>query len=68
MAISLKLAASPTDEEIRALSARNPGYQFERTAGGELVVTPTGARSGQCEAELIIRLGNFVLDLGAFFE
>ena len=59
MAISLKLAASPTDEEIRALSARNPGYQFERTAGGELVVTPTGARSGQHEAELIIQLGNW---------
>jgi hypothetical protein len=46
MAISLRLAGPPTDDEIRALAARNPGYQFERTAGGELVVTPTGGRSG----------------------
>ncbi len=56
MAISLRLAAPPTDEEIRALSAGNPGYQFERTAGGELVVTPTGGRSGRSEAELIAQL------------
>ncbi len=59
MAISLKLAAPPTDGEIRALSARNPGYQFERTAGGELVVTPTGGRSGRSEAELITQLATW---------
>jgi Uma2 family endonuclease len=59
MAISLKLAGPPTDDDIRALSARNPGYQFERTANGELVVTPTGGRSGRCEAALIIQLGTW---------
>jgi len=59
MAISLRLGVSPTDEEIRALSARNPGYQFERAASGELVVTPTGGRAGQCEAELIAQLRNW---------
>lgn len=56
MAISLRMVAPPTDEEIRALAASNPGYQFERTAGGELVVTPTGGRSGRGEAELIAQL------------
>jgi Uma2 family endonuclease len=56
VAISLRLAAPPTDGEIRGLSASNPGYRFERTAGGELVVTPTGGRSGRAEAELIAQL------------
>jgi Uma2 family endonuclease len=59
VAINLRLAATPTDEEIRALSARNPGYQFERTAGGDLVVTPTGGRSGLREAELIAQLASW---------
>jgi Uma2 family endonuclease len=57
MAISLRLAGPPTDDEIRALSERNPGYQFERTAAGELVVTPNGTPSGRSEAELLIQLG-----------
>lgn len=56
MAISLRLGVAPTDEDILRLAAANPGYQFERTAGGELVVTPTGARAGRCEAELIKQL------------
>lgn len=59
MAISLRLAAAPTDADILLLSERNPGLQFERSAGGELVVTATGGRSGHCEAELIIQLGNW---------
>lgn len=46
MAISLKLAAPPSDEEILELSERNPGYQFERTTAGELIVTPTGSAGG----------------------
>lgn len=56
MAISLRLAAPPTDEELVALSERNPGYQFERTAAGELVVTPTGSEAGGQEAELVGQL------------
>jgi Uma2 family endonuclease len=59
MAISLRLGVSPSDEDIRRLAAHNPGYQFERTAGGELVVTPTGGRAGRCEAELITQLSNW---------
>ena len=49
MAISLKLVAPPTDEEIRELSRRNPGLQFERSTAGELVVTPTSGRGGRRE-------------------
>ena len=54
--ISLKLAAPPSDEELVALSERNPGLQFERTAEGELVVTPTGSEAGGQEAELVGQL------------
>jgi Uma2 family endonuclease len=56
MAISLRLAGPPTDEDIVELSERNPGYQFERSAAGELVVTPTSFTSGRHEAKLIYRL------------
>jgi Uma2 family endonuclease len=56
MAISLRLAGPPTDADIVEFSTRNPGYQFERNAAGELVVTPTSASSGRCEAELIAQL------------
>ncbi len=56
MAISLKLAAPPTDEEILELSQRNPGYEFERTAAGELVVTPTGSAGGRRDAVLVRQL------------
>ncbi len=56
MAISLRLGAPPSDEEILGLSERNPGLQFERTAAGELVVTPTGSEAGGQEAELVGQL------------
>jgi Uma2 family endonuclease len=46
-----------TDDELLKLSERNPGYQFERTARGELIVTPTGGRAGQRELELAKQLG-----------
>lgn len=56
MAISLRLAAAPTDSDILQLSERNPGLQFERTAAGELVVTPNGTEGGGREAELLGQL------------
>ncbi|MGH2376455.1 MAG: Uma2 family endonuclease [bacterium] len=56
MAISLKLAAAPSDEEVLEISARNPGYQFERSAGGELIVTPTGTEAGRQEGEVFGQL------------
>jgi Uma2 family endonuclease len=56
MAIILKHPRPVTDEEILELSRLNPGYQFERTATGELVVTPTSGRSGHLEARLVRQL------------
>lgn len=46
MAIRIDVLHPVTDEELAALSDRNPGYQFERTAEGRLVVAPTGSEGG----------------------
>lgn len=56
MAISLRLVAPPSDQEILDLSGRNPGFQIERSAAGELVVTPTGSEAGRREAKLVALL------------
>lgn len=56
MAISLRLVAPPSDQEILDLSRRNPGFQIERSAAGELVVTPTGSEAGRREAKLVAPL------------
>jgi len=45
-----------TDEELRELSERNPGYQFERTADGRLIVTPTGLESGRRSLKVAYQL------------
>ncbi len=52
MAITFKLTKPVTDEELVENSRRNPGYQFERNATGEIIVTPTGGKSGWRELEL----------------
>ncbi len=57
MAITLTLAHAVTDEELLVLSERNPGYEFERTAAGDLVVTPTGTESAYREGLLFLQLG-----------
>lgn len=56
MAISLRLAAPPTDEEILDLSKRNPGLQIEQGAAGELIVTPTGSDGARREVRLVVQL------------
>jgi len=56
MGIKLDLMRRVTDEELLALSDRNPGYQFERTADGRLVVGPTGGESGRRSAEVVGQL------------
>jgi Uma2 family endonuclease len=56
VAINLKLRVIPTDDDILDLSRENPGYQFERTASGALVVTPTGSDAGRRTAEVISQL------------
>jgi hypothetical protein len=52
MAISLKLAAPPSDDDILGLSDRNPGLQFERSSAGALVVTPNGSEGGRRDLAL----------------
>ena len=59
MAVTIRHVRPVTDDEILELSRRNPGYQFERTAKGELVVTPTGSESGRREQELALQLGGW---------
>lgn len=59
MAISLRLAAPPDDDEILELSRCNPGFQFERNAAGELIVTPASGKSGRREAALLLQLGRW---------
>jgi Uma2 family endonuclease len=56
MAITLALSHGVTDDELLDLSARNPGYQFERTAKGVLIVTPTGMESGRVSGEVFGQL------------
>jgi len=56
MAITLTFTHKVTDDELRELSARNPGYQFERNAKGDLVVTPTSGRSAYREAKLVSQI------------
>jgi len=51
MAVTFNPAKPVMDEELRILSERNPGYQFERNARGELIVTPTGTD----EAKAVVR-------------
>ena len=51
MAVTFNSAKPVMDEELRILSERNPGYQFERNARGELIVMPTGTD----EAKAVVR-------------
>lgn len=56
MVIALRLTEpNPTEEMILALSRANPGYRFEPSAEGKLVVSPTGLFSSGGESELFAR-------------
>ena len=70
MAIRLDLVRQVTDDELLAISERNPGYQFERTAKGELVVSPTGSDGGRRSLEVAgqIRDWNRRHKLGVAFD
>jgi Uma2 family endonuclease len=52
VAIILTMTRPITDEELLELARLNPGYQFERDARGEMIVTPTGGESGRRELRL----------------
>jgi len=64
VAISLRLPARLTDEDIRDLAARNPGLQIEQAASGELILTPTGAEAGRREVALGAQLYNWAIARG----
>lgn len=64
MAISLRLPAQLTDEEIRDLTARNPGLQIEQAPSGELILTPTGAETGRREVKLLAQLDRWATEQG----
>ncbi len=57
MAIRLDLMHDVTDQELLHLSEHNPGYQFERTPEGMVVVSPTGGDSGRRSGEVLLQLG-----------
>ena len=52
MAINLDLLHRITEDELVRLSAYNPGYQFERTVEGRLMVSPAGGESGRQRMEV----------------
>jgi Uma2 family endonuclease len=56
MSVTIRQATPITDDELRDLSERNPGYQLERARDGRLVVTPTGGRSGVRSGEVYAQL------------
>ena len=56
MAVLLDVLHRVTDEELLALSDRNPGYQIERTSDGRLVVSPTSSRGGRESGEVFGQL------------
>ena len=54
--MELDVLHTVTDQELLRLSQRNPGYQFERTANGRLVVSPTGGDGGRRSGEVFGQL------------
>jgi len=70
VALNLRLRTVPSDEELLELSERNPGYQFERSAVGDLIVTPTGSESGRLSGEVFgqLRDWNRQSALGVVFD
>jgi Uma2 family endonuclease len=59
MSVAVRLLRRITDDELMALSELNPGYQLEVSPEGELIVTPTGSRSGKQSAEVLRQLANW---------
>jgi Uma2 family endonuclease len=64
LAISFRLPAKLTDDDIMDLSARNPGLQIEQAPSGELILTPTSADSGWREVALLAQLYRWATEQG----
>ena len=56
MGVRLDLLHQVTDDELFRLSRRNPGWQFERTAEGKLVMSPAGGESGYRNGQVYLQL------------
>ena len=56
MGVRLDLLHQVTDDELLRLSRRNPGWQFERSAEGELVMSPAGGESGYRSGQVYLQL------------
>jgi Uma2 family endonuclease len=70
LSIKLSPVHPLTDAELAALSERNPGYQLERSAKGELVVAPTSTEGGRRSSEVNRQLAqwNRQTGLGVVFD
>ena len=70
MAIQLDLLTKVTDGALLDLSRHNPGYRFERTAEGRVIVSPTGGDSGRRSGEVFaqLHLWNGHAGLGIAFD
>ena len=57
MAIELRLSETAFSESaLVALSRANPGYRFERSAEGTVLVSPSGSATGAAEGELFAQV------------
>jgi len=54
--VSFRPTRPVTNGDLEQLSYTNPGVRFERGAGGELIVSPTGTIGGRGESELTFQL------------
>jgi Uma2 family endonuclease len=70
MAVTIKQKRPISNDDLLDLSRRNPGYQFELSKDGDLVVTPTGGKSGRRSAEVLSQLGtwNRSVNQGVLFD
>jgi len=65
MAIELRLPERTLSEDmLLALSLENPGYRFERSAVGKLVVSPAGLFTSGGEGELFTQVSLWVISSG----
>jgi Uma2 family endonuclease len=56
MGVRLDLLHRVTDDELLRLSQRNPEWQFERSAEGDLVMSPAGGESGYRSGQVYLQL------------
>ncbi len=65
MGIELRLGESAiTDETLLAISRANPGYRFERSAMGCLIVAPSGFFASGGEGELFYQVATYAKATG----